>query len=232
MRAVRFLLGIACLLAAGLPVRAAELARIERRVAKEPAYKGKPKYCLVVFGPEAAFRVWLVQDGDVLYVDRNGNGDLTDAEDRVPPIYHANGQFSFRPGKIGPDANTQYVLSQVRTDADACDMSVSLPKRQWARAGFDGPGPLRFAERAADAPIVHFFGPLTFQRFEPQPGCVSPHLEPLPLVRGRSNHLAFSVGTPGLGSGTFAKHDLEIGADALVELGNGKSFKIDLRPDG
>jgi hypothetical protein len=36
-----------------------------------------------VFGPDAKTRVCLVQDGDVLYVDRNANGDLTEKEERV-----------------------------------------------------------------------------------------------------------------------------------------------------
>ncbi len=36
-----------------------------------------------MFGPEAKFRAWLVQDGDFLYVDRNGNGDLTEEGERV-----------------------------------------------------------------------------------------------------------------------------------------------------
>ena len=57
----------------------ADLTRIERFIAKEPLYKTKaPEYCLLVFGPEAKTRVWLVRDGDTLYVDRNGNGDLTE----------------------------------------------------------------------------------------------------------------------------------------------------------
>src|SRR5262245_12310826 len=59
------------------PSAAVDLTRIDRTIAKEPAYKSKPKYCLLVFGPEAKTRVWLVLDGEVLYVDRNGNGDLT-----------------------------------------------------------------------------------------------------------------------------------------------------------
>src|SRR6516162_1517208 len=64
--------------------RAADLAKIERKIAKEPAYQTKtPKYCLLVFGAEAKSRVWLVQDGDTLYVDRNGNGDLTEDGKRV-----------------------------------------------------------------------------------------------------------------------------------------------------
>src|SRR6516165_9330594 len=62
---------------------AADLAAIDRRFVKEPTYQSKPRYCLLVFGPEAQTRVWLVQDGDVLYVDRNGDGDLTEKDKRV-----------------------------------------------------------------------------------------------------------------------------------------------------
>jgi hypothetical protein len=76
---------------------AAELAKVERTIRREPAYKGKPKYCLMVFGPETKDRVWLVLDDEALYVDGNGNGDLTGEGKRfkVPefnasdhPIYH------------------------------------------------------------------------------------------------------------------------------------------------
>src|SRR5262245_9878898 len=63
--------------------RAAELKKIDRTIAREPTYTSKhPKYCLLVFGPQAK-RVWLVADGDFLHVDRNGNGDLTEAGKRV-----------------------------------------------------------------------------------------------------------------------------------------------------
>src|SRR5258708_1486782 len=58
---------------------AADLPKVDRTIGKEPAYTTKqPRYCLLVFGPRAGFKVWLVQDGNVLYVDRNGNGDLTE----------------------------------------------------------------------------------------------------------------------------------------------------------
>lgn len=61
----------------GAELFAADLTKIARGIGKEPAYQGKPKYCLLVFGPEAKTRVWLVQDGGTLYVDRNADGDLT-----------------------------------------------------------------------------------------------------------------------------------------------------------
>jgi hypothetical protein len=79
---MRYLLP-ALLLAASSPALAADLTRIDRTIAKEPKYVGKPNYCLLVFGPEAKHRVWLVQDGGTLYVDRNGDGDLTQPVDRV-----------------------------------------------------------------------------------------------------------------------------------------------------
>src|SRR6266566_2992050 len=64
--------------------QAADLAKIERKIAKEPTYQTQtPKYCLLVFGLDAKTRVWLVQDGDTLYLDRNGNGDLTEDGKRV-----------------------------------------------------------------------------------------------------------------------------------------------------
>jgi hypothetical protein len=63
---------------------AADLKKIDRAIAKEPAYVSKqPRYCLLLFGPEATTRVWLVADGDFLYVDRNGNGDLSEPGERV-----------------------------------------------------------------------------------------------------------------------------------------------------
>src|SRR6476620_9818007 len=57
---------------------------LDRTIGKQPVYKRKaPRFGLLVFGPEARHRVWLVLDGDTLHVDRNGNGDLTDAGETV-----------------------------------------------------------------------------------------------------------------------------------------------------
>src|SRR5436853_352704 len=75
-------------LAAGVP----DLGKVDRRIAREPKYVCKqPLYGLYLFGPEARTRVWAVLDKsradatvyDVLYFDRNANGDLTEPEDRI-----------------------------------------------------------------------------------------------------------------------------------------------------
>jgi hypothetical protein len=68
----RFILALAaaCLAAGAAP--AAD------RPAKEPAYQTKtPRYGRLAFGPDGKDRVWLVWDGETLYVDRTGDGDLT-----------------------------------------------------------------------------------------------------------------------------------------------------------
>jgi len=84
---------------------AADLTAIPRVIKKEPVYRtGKPKYCLLVFGPEAKTRVWLVQDGDTLYVDRNGNGDLTEEGERIlhakDDRYANSNRYIFKAGDI------------------------------------------------------------------------------------------------------------------------------------
>jgi hypothetical protein len=86
---------------------AADLAKVDRSVAKEAAYQNKPKYCLLVFGPDAKTRVWLVRDGDTLYVDKNGNGDLTDDGERLKPEQPNQGYLLFKGIEV-PDSTFAY----------------------------------------------------------------------------------------------------------------------------
>ncbi len=102
----RHLLAAVLLLLAPAVLPASDLAKIDRSIRKEPAYKtNQPRYCLLVFGPEAKTRVWLVHDGDTLYVDRNGNGDLTEFGEKVQATPGdgtdpAEGIFSFEASDI------------------------------------------------------------------------------------------------------------------------------------
>src|SRR5437870_12141796 len=82
MNVLRSLLVLALLSFCSAPATATDLSKVDRTIKKEPAYKGKPKYCLLVFGLEAKTRVWLVLDGATLYADMNGNGDLTEPGER------------------------------------------------------------------------------------------------------------------------------------------------------
>lgn len=64
--------------------------KLDRRILKEPAYTAKPLYALTLLDPAGKVRVWMVVDKsvkdlpyyDVLYFDRNANGDLTEEGER------------------------------------------------------------------------------------------------------------------------------------------------------
>jgi hypothetical protein len=73
--------------AADLP----SLQNVDRRIAKQPEYHSKrPLYGLLVFGPAAEKRISMVLDQskpaieryDLLYIDLNANGDLTEPTER------------------------------------------------------------------------------------------------------------------------------------------------------
>ena len=213
---------------AGASTQAADLMKIDRRITKEPTYKsGSPRYALLVFGPEAKDRVWIVKDGDTLYVDRNGDGDLTGAGEKVAAKEgsdedghsfevgelnvggkkHANLTFGVAPLKKavfgefakGPEmkaALAKYPGGEVfRVSVEVTAPHLKADGRVTFTAGmFDLDGPLVMAARAADAPIVHCGGPLAVTFYWRAPA----------LRRERTADCITTVGTPGLGTGTFA----------------------------
>jgi len=75
-----------------------DLTTLDRPISKEPRYERQPYYLLLVFGPQADRHAWLVLDGEVLYVDRNGNGDLTEADERVELDIEATKKIKVAPG--------------------------------------------------------------------------------------------------------------------------------------
>lgn len=165
------------------PAWGADLKQIPRTIARQPVYRSKaPKFCLLVFGPEAKFRVWLVQDGNDFLIDHNGNGDLTE------------------PGKRGkgsriltePNGTTHKLF--VRWFRGRNRVLVWLRGKFRQYAGWNDEDPLRFADRPADAPVIHFDGPLGI-RFYNKPPVLPP---------GRVVEIDLTVGTPGLGKGSFA----------------------------
>jgi hypothetical protein len=220
----------------------ADLTKIDRKIAKEPAYQNKPKYCLIVFGPEAKFRVWLVRDGDVLYVDKNGNGDLTEDGERKQtdgsPL--TLGVHTVRRWQIGTITDPQNKANYTDLRVSLLDLDLQLPESARRRIADGGVGEgfeidvhvpfgnrrlpwstarwgrnyVAFADRPEDAPIVHFGGPLTMMVDKP-PILVGGGIWRVQLAR---------IGTPGLGQGSFAALNSDSGLDlstdepALVEL--------------
>ena len=108
-----------------------DLTNVDRTIAREPDYQSQPYYALLVFGPQAKQRSWLVIDGDsIAYIDRNGNGDLTDAGERVDLDVEATNKIKlggsnaykamhvFPLGKIG-GTNLTFHLGVQNPDFDA-----------------------------------------------------------------------------------------------------------------
>jgi hypothetical protein len=215
---------LAALLAPAL-AHAADLTRIDRTIRKEPAYKGKPRYCLLAFGPEAKTHVWLVQDGDVLYVDRNGNGDLTDAGERVALKNSSKDFRSFEAGDVrdGALTHTGLVVTQMRATEDYAGNA-----KEYARIKGRGAEAWIWtvrvsAERPADdtrklpkkiSYVVNGDG-LGFLVFAERPqdapvihfnGPWTLGLQDIKqrLVAGRKSMLQIGVGTQGVGPGTFS----------------------------
>jgi hypothetical protein len=187
-------------LAVGPVAAGVDLKKIDRGIAKEPAYQTKSlKYCILVFGPEALTRVWVVRDGDTLYVDKNGNGDLTEsAEKLMLPASESDRERAQALSGLDITAKAG-VAPNTKIDFRLFDESFLIycqaEGRPWQRAGGDATGALQFGDKPATAPIIHFQGPLS----------IAPD-EEYTLNRGGEEPTEFYVflGTPGLGKGTFA----------------------------
>jgi hypothetical protein len=196
-----------------------DLTKLDRAIKREPVYQTKaPRYCLLVFGPEARTRVWLVLDGDVLYVDRNGNGDLTEPDER----------FTARstPGDAGPtypfaEIREYPVIDQIPTDGGRkytrFHVTHTTIKKDFTPVGRDNqalkgrfdkdPALTRagvtlylddkvrvqavseWTDRPGTAPVCHIGGPLTMAPLQRQE-----------LLRGNeATELQFCLGFHGLG---------------------------------
>jgi hypothetical protein len=211
--------------------QAAGLTKIERHLAKEPVYRGQPKYCLLVFGPEAKTKVWLVVDGDTFYVDRNGNGDLTDKDERVDlPLFERPpspsliaGQRAGKAGNIqdGRLSHTELEVTQVRLDLDYKPKDRDEEKfKRFASPVPDGilysvslsvemgsgRGRVKFTALADTQGFLGFAGSPKNAPVIHFDGPLQIGLQPMQnLLRGgKPTELHCWVGTPGLGAGTLA----------------------------
>lgn len=191
----------------------ADLSKIDRSIRKEPTYRGKPMYCLLVFGPEAKSRVWLVRDGNVLYVDRNGNGDLTESGERCPVTPDerlSTGWHKCAAGDIvetdGKTVQRSLYVHFYSANEIALKLKAASGREYWL--WWDVGGGIKLSSRPQDAAVVHFDGPLTFGRSSYAGGVVEPPAGSSycqALRRGdKATRLSFQLGTPGLGKDSFA----------------------------
>jgi hypothetical protein len=223
---MRMLMSLAVLLSASMAASAADLTTIDRNIKKEPTYRGKPKYCLLVFGPEAKTKVWLVVDDDNLYVDRNGDGNLTERGERVPMPKFGKSDHPFfteqREVKAGDIPNgalthTGLEFTQVHLRKDVSPTTAE--ERDFLRLAANGDGFCavslsveRPTGRVTQVAAIDARGFLQFADHAKDAPVVHfggplqmELLAQQKLVRGdEPGQLQSCIGTPGIGHGSFA----------------------------
>jgi hypothetical protein len=213
----------------------ADPPKIDRTIKKEPVYRTKnPKYGLLALGREGKDRVWLVLDGDVLYVDRNGNGDLTEPGERIrldqkPGRDPEEEGYGFEVGEVTVGGRTHKGLGvgfvPLKRYAggslgDRSDVKAALAKDPKAIAvaiGMDVEVP-GLKGGGVGGRVSFTAGPIdlggVFQ-FASTPADapvirfggplqVTFYAEPPAIRVGRESEFVLVVGTPGIGPGTFA----------------------------
>lgn len=209
-----------------------DLAKIDRRIAKEPQYQGKPGYLLLVFGPQASHNAWLVLDGETLYVDRHGIGDLTAPECKVKGETDTYYERIFKAGDIMLGGkrygDLQVIVSSARRGVGEGYQDMPMfrkflaeqPDGKLYTVAVDVPLEKPLADLRDASPIAarrHFanqYDASGILQFAPKPAdasiihfggswTMSPDGEQK-LVRGRNEDFALRLGTPGFGPGSFA----------------------------
>lgn len=150
----------------GTDSRSSLLEAVQRRIVAEPAYESTPRYVLLAFGEDARSLLWLVEDGRTLYVDRNGNGDLTDDGPPIPPsderqLGTSGWDYDYVVGDLEfPDGTQHAELKLMRWSYDHSEdgtgVSVTVNDVTPMYAGWS---PL-WSKSPEEARIIHFGGPL------------------------------------------------------------------------
>jgi hypothetical protein len=138
------------------------LDSVSRIVGKEPSYLHKPRYALVVLGTNADAKMWMVEDGETLYVDKNLNGDLTDDG---PPIARKTSKdlCDYKVKEITPaqgPKHTEFCLRRWESgkEGDQYGLSLTLNGTTPIYAGWFG---TFWSDSPKTVPVIHFGVPLT-----------------------------------------------------------------------
>jgi hypothetical protein len=186
------------------------LSAVERKIVKEQKYTTEPKYVLLALGAKAEATVWVVEDGESLYVDKNGNGDLTDDG---PPAKPSNVRNLGSLTNDYPRGDFDYVLDDIRANDGSRHTNFKIVRWDYA-ADQKGHGiyftlndkiPMYagwtpfWSKSANDAKIIHFGGSL-----EPR------QLRYKEFTIGSSPvRLSIAFITPGSGKGSEARLSID-----------------------
>lgn len=138
------------------------LAEIDRTLVKEPIYNGQPKYCLLILDHDLRAKVWMVEDGHRLFLDSNGNSDLTDdggpiALGREPEPSTILGYAKELITTPDGARHTKFVMHKWQGDENkfAYGLSMYLKGTRQVYSGWFG---TFWADKRESAPVVHLGG--------------------------------------------------------------------------
>lgn len=223
MRIAAVLLAIAC----SAWAQARTLEDIPRTIKKSPRFTAEQQfYCLLVLGEKLERRIWFVADGDALYADLDGDGDLTDKNERfedkgkTSDADHFIGVWrSWSIGKFRFSERYTEVSVRLSTIKTNWRPSPTASNKERTRAFMEEarrtPHPnlagihltiggkrqvlsnTLFTTSPETAPILHMDAPLTVGLVE--------SFNAFRFWRGEANpKLTVAIGTPGLGRSTFS----------------------------
>jgi hypothetical protein len=219
MRALTIIgaIGVTLLGSSGAQEPTAELAAARMMLLAEPKFEAKPRYLAIALGRPVTRVVWCVLDGTSLYVDRNGDGLLDAAKERlVPRVEKLKDHFiaevhEYTVGELAAvEASPAYpslTLSLKTWNLDykaaedlqevmavlRADPSRRNPTIRLKRSGKpDQLAMTEFSDARETATVLHFDGPTTWGLVE--------NLRPQRLTAGKEHDLQVAVGTPGLGA--------------------------------
>ena len=187
------------------------VGQFDRTIIKQPTYQSTPKYSLMALGNSGDVKVWMVEDGKRLFVDKNANGDLTDDGPPIEPskVRDLGGNrwdFEYVLDAITPtngSRHTSFVLRRwnYNDPEDSYGLSLSVGGQMPMYAGWFG---TFWSTNRDTAPVIHFGGPFT----------------PMLLRRKESTlgetqqRLSLCFVNPGSGSGAVSR----LSIDALPRL--------------
>jgi hypothetical protein len=214
-----------------IPFAEIDYGKVERHISREPRYVAEPRYAYFILDPEGKFRVWAVLDKskadspyyDVIYFDKNGNGDLTEPGERFT-------------GRYDPETKNLYIrigdipvpgTALVHTDAKFITAEAHGYKGTWFSMKWNGGTEVSGGYRAFG------YEQLTDYSASPQ---TAPILRPTPLGRlefavferdvtleigktSKAMTVQVGIGSPGSGPDTLCvadEHFLIPGKDTIV----------------
>lgn len=230
-------LALAASLAAADDFVEVDYGKVGRTIAKEPRYVSAPRYALFVLDPAGRFRVWAVADRskeakhfDILYMDLDGDGDLTEAGERFegradPKLAAAGMEMSIRVGDI-PVPGTKIVHTTFLVSTSPKEGRTGF----WFRMHWDGKTEVsggyapvgidttEWGTSAANAPILRPtpLGPLSFAIWGS---------ETCELKIGGETHVSLVAGSLGSGPDTLSAVDesfLDLAKDEILATVIGK----------